>query len=119
MKRDAVAVMKRDAVAQVDEPRCIGCTLCIDACPVDAIVGARGVMHTVVAPWCIGCRLCVAPCPVDCIEMVPAADLPGAEKSRIKARAKARQSRIAGAGISGTPVDRGAVIAALLARKPR
>ena len=64
--------MKRDAVALIDESRCIGCTLCIEACPVDAIVGARRLMHTVVEPWCIGCRLCVPPCPVDCIAMVPA-----------------------------------------------
>ena len=65
--------MKPLPVALVDESRCIGCTLCIAACPVDAIVGARGLMHTVVEPWCIGCKLCVAPCPVDCIGMVPRA----------------------------------------------
>jgi len=63
--------MKRRAVARIDESRCIGCTLCIDACPVDAIVGARGLMHTVAEPWCIGCRLCLPPCPVDCIDMIP------------------------------------------------
>jgi len=61
-------------VALVEEARCIGCTRCIDACPVDAIVGAQGLMHTVVESWCIGCRLCVPPCPVDCIEMIPVAD---------------------------------------------
>jgi electron transport complex protein RnfB len=71
LKRDAVATVKRDAVARVDEARCIGCVRCIEACPVDAIVGAQGLMHTVVEDWCIGCRLCVAPCPVDCIAMVP------------------------------------------------
>ena len=59
------------AVALVDEARCIGCTRCIDACPVDAIVGAQGLMHTVVETWCIGCALCLPPCPVDCIAMVP------------------------------------------------
>ena len=64
--------MKRAAVALIDESRCIGCTLCIDSCPVDAIVGASQLMHTVVEPWCIGCELCVAPCPIDCIRMVPA-----------------------------------------------
>ncbi len=111
--------MKRDAVAVVDEARCIGCTLCIDACPVDAIVGAQGLMHTVVEPWCIGCRLCIAPCPVDCIAMAPASPLPGKEKLCIKARAKARQARIAGKEIRPMPVDRRAVIAAVLARKAR
>jgi electron transport complex protein RnfB len=66
------AAVKRRAVALIDESRCIGCTLCIAACPVDAIVGARRLMHTVIEPWCIGCRLCLPPCPVDCIDMVPA-----------------------------------------------
>ncbi|MDH4180997.1 MAG: RnfABCDGE type electron transport complex subunit B [Betaproteobacteria bacterium] len=61
------------ALARIDEARCIGCTLCIDACPVDAIIGARLRMHVVVAALCSGCELCVAPCPVDCIEMVPSA----------------------------------------------
>ena len=59
-------------VARIDEAHCIGCTLCIQACPVDAIVGANKRMHTVLADWCTGCDLCVAPCPVDCIDMVPA-----------------------------------------------
>ena len=59
-------------VAVIDEARCIGCTLCIQACPVDAIVGAAKLMHTVVTELCSGCDLCVAPCPVDCIEMLPA-----------------------------------------------
>ncbi|MBV8665552.1 MAG: electron transport complex subunit RsxB [Burkholderiaceae bacterium] len=57
-------------VAVIDEALCIGCTLCIQACPVDAIVGAAKQMHTVVAELCTGCDLCVAPCPVDCIAMV-------------------------------------------------
>ena len=59
-------------VALIDEDVCIGCTKCIQACPVDAIVGASKLMHTVVADLCTGCELCVAPCPVDCIAMVPA-----------------------------------------------
>lgn len=58
--------------ARIDEAACIGCTLCIQACPVDAIVGAAKLMHTVVADLCSGCDLCLAPCPVDCIDMVPA-----------------------------------------------
>jgi electron transport complex protein RnfB len=58
------------ALAVIDESLCIGCTLCIQACPVDAILGAAKQMHTVVAELCTGCDLCVAPCPVDCIAMV-------------------------------------------------
>ena len=57
------------AVAVIDETTCIGCTLCIQACPVDAIVGAAKLMHTVIAAECSGCRLCIPPCPVDCISM--------------------------------------------------
>ncbi len=60
------------AVARVDETWCIGCTLCIDACPVDAIIGAAKRMHAVLPSLCTGCELCIAPCPVDCIVMVPA-----------------------------------------------
>ncbi|TAM51607.1 MAG: electron transport complex subunit RsxB [Paraburkholderia sp.] len=59
------------ALAVIDESLCIGCTLCMQACPVDAIVGAPKLMHTVLAERCTGCDLCVAPCPVDCIAMVP------------------------------------------------
>jgi len=62
-------------VAQIDEDICIGCAKCLPPCPVDAIVGARKQMHTVVAELCTGCELCIAPCPVDCIKMVPRADL--------------------------------------------
>lgn len=58
-------------VAWIDESNCIGCTKCIQACPVDAIVGATRAMHTVLTDLCTGCDLCVAPCPTDCIEMRP------------------------------------------------
>ena len=58
-------------LALIDESACIGCTLCIQACPVDAIVGAAKQMHTVIAELCTGCDLCVPPCPVDCIAMIP------------------------------------------------
>jgi electron transport complex protein RnfB len=60
-------------VAFIREAECIGCTKCIQACPVDAILGAAKLMHTVIADICTGCDLCVAPCPVDCIDMIPAA----------------------------------------------
>jgi electron transport complex protein RnfB len=59
-------------VAKIIEADCIGCTLCIQACPVDAIVGASKQMHTVIESECTGCDLCLPPCPVDCIEMIPA-----------------------------------------------
>ena len=58
-------------VAFIDEALCIGCTLCIQACPVDAIMGASKQMHTILPSLCTGCDLCVAPCPVDCISMLP------------------------------------------------
>jgi electron transport complex protein RnfB len=58
-------------VAVIDEDKCIGCTLCIRACPVDAILGAAKQMHTVIEDECTGCELCVEPCPVDCIHMEP------------------------------------------------
>lgn len=58
-------------VAFIREAECIGCTKCIQACPVDAIVGAAKLMHTVIVQECTGCDLCVAPCPVDCIDMLP------------------------------------------------
>ena len=65
------------AVAYIDEALCIGCTLCIQACPVDAIVGAAKLMHTIVPDLCTGCDLCVNPCPVDCIVMYPVTDTTG------------------------------------------
>lgn len=64
-------------LAVIDEAICIGCTLCIQACPVDAIMGAAKQMHTVINELCTGCDLCVAPCPVDCIAMVPVTDTTG------------------------------------------
>jgi electron transport complex protein RnfB len=57
-------------VAFIDPQKCIGCTLCIQACPVDAIVGASKQMHVVLTEWCTGCDLCIPPCPVDCISMI-------------------------------------------------
>ncbi|MBG6247965.1 MULTISPECIES: electron transport complex subunit RsxB [Symbiopectobacterium] len=60
-------------VAWIDESNCIGCTKCIQACPVDAIIGTTRAVHTVVSDLCTGCDLCVAPCPTDCIELRPVA----------------------------------------------
>lgn len=67
----AHGISKPKSVALIDEQNCIGCTLCIQACPVDAISGAARQAHTVIAGECTGCELCIAPCPVDCISMVP------------------------------------------------
>ena len=63
-------------LAVIDEDLCIGCAKCIQACPVDAIVGAPPLMHTVIASWCTGCELCIPPCPVDCISLVAVDALP-------------------------------------------
>jgi electron transport complex protein RnfB len=63
-------IEKPRAAALIDESRCIGCLLCVKACPVDAIVGAAKRMHTVLTESCTGCELCLPPCPVDCIDMV-------------------------------------------------
>ncbi|MCZ6716176.1 MAG: electron transport complex subunit RsxB [Gammaproteobacteria bacterium] len=65
------------AIAVIDEDLCIGCTICIQACPVDAILGASKQMHTVIESECTGCDLCVEPCPVDCIDMVVPESRPG------------------------------------------
>jgi electron transport complex protein RnfB len=67
-------IEKPREIALIDEEICIGCTKCIQACPVDAIFGAAKVMHTIIVADCTGCELCIAPCPVDCIEMIPAND---------------------------------------------
>ena len=90
-------------VALIDEAACIGCVKCLPPCPVDAIIGARKQMHTVIVELCTGCELCIAPCPVDCISMVPRTSLadapaaPGSEANRKRFRAHneriARRSR--------------------------
>jgi electron transport complex protein RnfB len=74
-------------IAFIDETHCIGCTLCIQACPVDAIVGAPKLMHTVIAADCTGCELCLPPCPVDCIVLTrrpwrPADLVPGSRRAQ-------------------------------------
>ncbi len=90
--------------AVIDEARCIGCRKCLDVCPVDAVVGARKRMHTVIVAECNGCGLCAPPCPVDCIVFVPVAPPAGpgpwpeytlAETGRWRVRAEARRARLA------------------------
>jgi electron transport complex protein RnfB len=88
-------------VAQIDEESCIGCARCLPPCPVEAIIGARRQMHTVVLALCTGCELCVAPCPVDCIAMVPRSSLvgagpaprPGDNRARFEAHDARQESR--------------------------
>lgn len=83
-------------VAVVDESRCIGCTICIRACPVDAILGAPKRMHAVLEALCSGCELCIAPCPVDCIAMVPSSRMwSPADAKAARLRHVARDARLA------------------------
>ena len=85
-------------IAAIDEARCIGCTVCIKACPVDAIVGGFKFMHTVITQDCTGCELCVAPCPVDCIVMHDAPTLlawSDSDAALARQRYQARQARLA------------------------
>ena len=112
--------MKRTTVVLIDEARCIGCVRCIDACPVDAIVGAQGFMHTVVVELCVGCDLCLPPCPVDCIDVVPApAPWTATDARAAKERASARKRRLAHRAAVPTSdrARRRAVLAAALAKK--
>lgn len=83
-------------VAVIDEVHCIGCTLCIQACPVDAIIGANKLMHTVDPDLCTGCDLCVAPCPVDCISMQSATrDWTTDDAAQARQNHRRRQQRLA------------------------
>jgi electron transport complex protein RnfB len=105
----ACGVAEPQSVATIDEAACIGCTLCIDACPIDAIIGAPKRMHAVLSTLCSGCALCVAPCPVDCIAIVPTprawtrADAEEArERHRARAARRARNERIARRGVASS-----------------
>ena len=86
----AHGVHKPRMLAVIDESRCIGCTICIQKCPVDAIAGAAKLMHTVIADECTGCELCLAPCPVDCIALIPAT---GAHPAMVDAKLAADVAR--------------------------
>ncbi|OOG52542.1 electron transporter RnfB [Rhodanobacter sp. B05] len=88
---------KPRTLARIVEADCIGCTKCIQACPVDAIVGASKLMHTVLADDCTGCELCVPACPVDCIELIPmpAAQIDDAHTDAARAHFQRREARLA------------------------
>jgi len=118
----ANGVEKPREIAFIDEAVCIGCTKCIQACPVDAIVGASKLMHTILADECTGCELCIAPCPVDCIAMIPATVPADAEKYRTRyvahneRLARWNAERAAELAARKTRVDTGDAVAAALAR---
>ncbi len=90
---DEMAAKTRAAsIAEIREDECIGCTKCIQACPVDAIIGSSKRMHAVLADECTGCGLCVEPCPVDCID-IKALDEPVYQPDKARERYQARQAR--------------------------
>ena len=110
-------------VAVIDESRCIGCTLCLPACPVDAIVGSAKRMHVVIASQCTGCDLCLPPCPMDCISMVPVAPpraWTAADRVAARERHDARRERLQRASAprppSTTQDQRTSAVAAAIAR---
>jgi electron transport complex protein RnfB len=112
--------MKRETAALIDEGRCIGCTRCIEVCPVDAIVGAQGLMHTVVEAWCIGCALCPPACPVDCIDMVaPRGRWTETLKLAAGKRAILRTNRLKSAHAvpARSPEERKRILSDILSRK--
>jgi len=112
-------VIRPQTVAMIDEELCIGCTLCIEACPFDAIVGAAKLMHTVIARECTGCKLCLPPCPVDCIRMVETgAQLPRTERRLAAKRARRRyELRAMRREREQHPADRGAIAATASAKQ--
>jgi Na+-translocating ferredoxin:NAD+ oxidoreductase subunit B len=87
-------------IAVIDPEHCIGCAKCLPACPVDAILGARKALHTVITPECSGCELCLPPCPVDCITLVYTSEAPlaaeriDADAKRYRERYSAHQQRV-------------------------
>jgi electron transport complex protein RnfB len=92
--RQSEIVMGEKMLAVIREAECVGCTKCIDACPVDAILGSAKLMHTVIAEECIGCKLCIPPCPVDCIDLIPFPESQSRMPAKqIKLRHQARQKR--------------------------
>jgi len=99
-------------IAVIDEQKCIGCAKCLPPCPVDAIVGAPRLLHTVVTALCTGCELCIAPCPVDCIEMLPASAVAGAPDEAPAAHLNKARFAAHGARIARRTGERAAALAA-------
>ena len=90
---EAIANTREPSVAVIREADCIGCTKCIKACPVDAIIGSGKLMHAIISHECTGCGLCVTPCPVDCIEMVTLPE-PSYDKDLARQRFNDKQTRL-------------------------
>jgi electron transport complex protein RnfB len=112
--------------AVINEDLCVGCMKCIQVCPVDAIVGAQELMHTVIESECIGCELCVAPCPMDCIDMRedPVEVAPATRKhlaQYYKQRVQARKQRLQQTSPAALPsqLDKKSFVAAAIARAQR
>lgn len=89
----AQANQRPPAVAKIREQECIGCTKCIQACPVDAIIGGAKHMHAIIEHECTGCQLCIEPCPVDCIDILPT-EKEGYQRDIARERYQARQIRL-------------------------
>jgi electron transport complex protein RnfB len=107
-------------IALIDEARCIGCALCLTACPTDAIVGASGMMHTVVTRDCIGCERCLPPCPVDCISMLRNDAVPNAaDKQRLAEVVRRRRRRLARRSREAPRIERKIVLRALARARRR
>jgi electron transport complex protein RnfB len=107
---------QKPRVAIIREAECIGCTKCIDVCPVDAILGSSKQMHTVIASECIGCKLCLPPCPVDCIDLV-ATPNETFDPDHVRQRYQARKERlIKTATVTQVMDDRKAYIQAAIER---
>lgn len=117
---------KTYVIAKIDESTCIGCTKCIDACPFDAIIGAKQQLHAVIEDYCTGCKLCLPPCPVNCISLI---DFPLSTASRIEQaklaknhyqakaqRLKAQELAKAQSDLKATQIDFEDAIAAMIAR---
>lgn len=115
---------KAPAIATIRESECIGCTKCIQACPVDAIIGAAKQMHSILTTECTGCELCVEPCPVDCIDIIPTPNYtyqPDKARQRFQTkqqRITLKQQQKSSINTSTSPInnDKKMLIAAAVAR---
>lgn len=103
LEAELLPKIKSPALAKIREDECIGCTKCIQACPVDAIVGSAKMMHSIINQECTGCGLCVEPCPVDCIDLFTLAEVQY-DPELAQRRYAARQERILAEDKTNHPV---------------